>query len=39
MNKSLREKDQVIEQLELLLRKKEREETEAQQIRQDKRFA
>ena len=29
MNKSLREKDQVIEQLELLLRKKEREETEA----------
>jgi hypothetical protein len=29
MSKSLREKDQVIEQLELLLRKKEREETEA----------
>lgn len=39
MSKSLREKDQVIEQLELLLRRKEREETEAQQKLVEKRFA
>lgn len=38
LGKQLREKDQMIEQLELLLRQKEREETDLKMQEQERKF-